>query len=185
MSAAGGDEPPKDEEGLHRLRPQPPRLDVAEVIERAEPLGTIATYRRTENRWRHYERMERPLDGFLAVGDALRAFNPLYGQGISTAALAAEALDRCLGAHPGRRDLAGFTAHAQPELVKASAGAWLIATGVDLRYPTVKGDTRPRRAHATPWSCGTWTGWPRPPPTARWSTPPCSTRSPCWRSPGR
>ena len=145
MSAAGGDEPPKDEEGFTAFARSLRAPDIAEVIERAEPLGTVATYRRTENRWRHYERMERPLDGFLAVGDAVRAFNPLYGQGISTAALAAEALDRCLGAHAtDRRDLAGFTARAQPELVKASAGAWLIATGVDLRYPTVKGDTRNR-----------------------------------------
>jgi len=144
MSAAGGDEPPKDEAGFTAFARSLRAPDVADVIERAEPLGTIATYRRTENRWRHYERMERP-DGFLAVGDALRAFNPLYGQGISTAALAAEALDRGLGTQLERgRDLAGFSAHAQPELVKASAGAWLIATGVDLRYPTVKGDTRGR-----------------------------------------
>jgi 2-polyprenyl-6-methoxyphenol hydroxylase-like FAD-dependent oxidoreductase len=145
MSAAGGDEPPKDEEGVTAFARSLRAPDIAELIEPAEPLGTVATYRRTENRWRHYERMERPLDGFLAVGDAVRALNPLYGQGISTAALAAEALDRCLGTHAAeRRDLAGFTARAQPELVKASAGAWLIATGVDLRYPTVKGHTRTR-----------------------------------------
>jgi len=144
MSAAGGDEPPKDEAGFAAFARSLRAPDIAEVIERAEPLGAIATYRRTENRWRHYERMVGP-DGFLAVGDAVRAFNPLYGQGISTAALAAEALDRGLGAQVARgRDLVGFSALAQPEVVKASAGAWLIATGVDLRYPTVKGDTRGR-----------------------------------------
>jgi 2-polyprenyl-6-methoxyphenol hydroxylase-like FAD-dependent oxidoreductase len=145
MSAAGGDEPPKDEEGFVAFARSLRIPDIADVVERAEPLGPIATYRRTENRWRHYERMEHPVDGLLAVGDALRTFNPLYGQGMSTAVLTAEALDRCLGAHLARRrDLAGFTAGAQKELVEASAGAWTIATGVDLRYPSVKGDTRGR-----------------------------------------
>ncbi|HEY7069608.1 MAG TPA: FAD-binding protein [Acidimicrobiales bacterium] len=149
MSAAGGDEPPGDEEGFLAFARSLRIPDIAEVVERAEPLGPIATYRRTENRWRHYERLQRPLDGFLAVGDALRTFNPLYGQGMSTAVMTAEALDRCLTAHlAGRRDLAGFTAGAQKELVRPSAGAWTISTGVDLRYPNVKGDTRGRLRRA-------------------------------------
>ena len=149
MSAAGGDEPPADDEGFLAFARSLRIPDIAEVVERAEPLGPIATYRRTENRWRHYESLERPLDGFLAVGDALRTFNPLYGQGMSTAVLTAEALDRCLTAHlAGRRDLAGFTAGAQKALVKPSEGAWTIATGADLRYPNVKGDTRNRLQRA-------------------------------------
>jgi 2-polyprenyl-6-methoxyphenol hydroxylase-like FAD-dependent oxidoreductase len=149
LSAAGGDEPPGDEAGFLAFARSLRIPDIAEVVERAEPLGPIATDRRTENRWRHYERLERPPDGFLAVGDALRTFNPLYGQGMSTAVLAAETLDRCLAAYlAGRRDLAGFTAGAQKELVKPSAGAWTIATGADLRYPSVEGDTRNRLRRA-------------------------------------
>ena len=49
-----------------------------------------------ENQWRHYEEMERRPEGFVVLGDAACAFNPVYGQGLTTAALGAQALGDCL-----------------------------------------------------------------------------------------
>ena len=41
------------------------------------------------NRWRRYDRWPAKLAGFVALGDAACAFNPVYGQGMTTGALSA------------------------------------------------------------------------------------------------
>jgi 2-polyprenyl-6-methoxyphenol hydroxylase-like FAD-dependent oxidoreductase len=112
---------------------------IADAIDRLEPLTPIVGYRRTENRRRHYESL-RMRDGFVVVGDAACAFNPVYGQGMSAAALTAEALDCCLRDHLARHDdVVGVSARAQKAVAKANAGAWMVATGEDLRYPETRG----------------------------------------------
>ena len=105
-------------------------------------------YRATENTWRHYERLSPRPEGFVVLGDAACSFNPVYGQGMTTAGLAALVLKQCL--HEQRRrlpsgDLTGFAHHFQGRLAKVNKGPWLLATGEDLRYPQVEG-TRPGRA---------------------------------------
>ena len=47
--------------------------------------------------------MPRWLERFVVVGDAVCAFNPIYGQGMSTAAVAAETLDSYLREQRHRR----------------------------------------------------------------------------------
>jgi 2-polyprenyl-6-methoxyphenol hydroxylase-like FAD-dependent oxidoreductase len=112
---------------------------IADIIDRLEPLAPVVGYRRTENRRRHYESLRMP-DGFVVVGDAACAFNPVYGQGMSAAALTAEALDRCLADHLARHDaVAGVSALAQMAVAKANAGAWMVAIGEDHRYPETRG----------------------------------------------
>jgi 2-polyprenyl-6-methoxyphenol hydroxylase-like FAD-dependent oxidoreductase len=133
-----GDYPPTDEAGFltfaRKLRS--PALYAA--IAGAEPLGPIAGQRATENRLRHYDRLERFPDGVVAVGDAVCAFNPVYGQGMTAAALGIEVLEHWLGEEwsrgvpdPGRifqRRLAGMT-----------AVPWQLSTGADHNFRTTEG----------------------------------------------
>ena len=69
---------------------------VWEAISAAEPLTSIGGYRRTENHWRHYERLKRWPQGLIALGDSVCAFNPVYAQGMTVSALSAEILDSVL-----------------------------------------------------------------------------------------
>lgn len=139
LAGTNGDVPPTDEAGFLDFVRGLRSPVLADVVEGLEPLSPIVGYRRTENRRRHYESLRMP-DGFVVVGDAACAFNPVYGQGMSAAALTAEALDRCLAGHLARgRDLAGVSARAQKAVAKANAGAWTVATGEDLRYPETRG----------------------------------------------
>jgi 2-polyprenyl-6-methoxyphenol hydroxylase-like FAD-dependent oxidoreductase len=72
--------------------------------------------------------------GLLVFGDAICSFNPIYGQGMTVAALEADALRRCL--RDGEHDLGlrFFKAAA-----KAIEPAWRLAAGGDLRLPEIEG----------------------------------------------
>jgi 2-polyprenyl-6-methoxyphenol hydroxylase-like FAD-dependent oxidoreductase len=71
------------------------------------------------------------------LGDAACAFNPVYGQGMTTAALAAEDLQRCFRQSCGRLD--GVAGYFQRRLAKINRAPWMLATSEDLRYAGVEG----------------------------------------------
>jgi hypothetical protein len=81
-----------------------------------------------------YERLTRFPDGLLVLGDAVSSFNPIYGQGITVAALEALALRRHLegGIEPQPRRFFG-------EVARVVDVPWDIAAGGDLVFPGVPG----------------------------------------------
>jgi 2-polyprenyl-6-methoxyphenol hydroxylase-like FAD-dependent oxidoreductase len=104
------------------------------VIRDAEPLGEAACTRFPASVRRRFEKLGRFPDGFLVFGDAMASFNPIYGQGMSVAALQAMSLASALAG--GNRNLARrFFAGA----AKVTETAWSIAAGGDLRMPEVVG----------------------------------------------
>lgn len=141
LAGVNGDVPPTDEAGFLAFARGLRSGEVADAVERLEPLGPIVAFRRTANRRRHYEALRRRPDGFVAIGDAACAFNPVYGQGMSVAALTAEAVDRGLGEHLAATGghLAGASTRLQRAVASANAGAWMVATGEDKRWPGTVG----------------------------------------------
>ena len=68
------------------------------AVRDAGPVGEISVSRNTAAVWRRYDRMSRLPSGLVILGDALCSLNPLYGQGMTMAALQALALRDCLRA---------------------------------------------------------------------------------------
>ena len=73
--------------------------------------------------------------GLVALGDAVSSFNPVYGQGMSVAALQAVALRQTLASDDDRLSQRYFKASA-----KIVDIAWDLAIGSDLSLPEVAGE---------------------------------------------
>lgn len=115
------------------------------ALHRAEPIGEPARYRYPASQWRRYDRMRAFPDGLLVMGDALCSFNPVYGQGMSVAAMEAVLLRDCLSEGDiglGRRF---FAAAAKPVSV-----AWELARGADLAIPGIAAP-RPLSVRVSGW----------------------------------
>ncbi|GAA3620261.1 FAD-binding monooxygenase [Kineosporia mesophila] len=90
-----------------------------------EMLGDVATYRQSDSRRRDYGGCERLPARLISVGDAVASFNPIFAQGISSAALQASALAGYLQSNPDLNTPARDFLARQKVVVDA---AWSIAT---------------------------------------------------------
>ena len=140
LSGCLKDYPPDDDAGFLEFARSLERPDLYDAIRDATPLSPITTIRFPAQRRRHYERMRRFPDGLAVLGDAMCSLNPLYGQGMSVAALEAAALSDCLRE---RRDLAGLPRRFFRRAAGIIDGPWLLATGADFLYPGAAGKRPP------------------------------------------
>lgn len=132
LTGTRGGEPTGDErdfipfagKGLHSI--------IGDLLVNAEPLGPVHRMRSLINRRRYYERLRTWPAGFLVLGDAVATVNPVYGQGMSVAALGALELHRRT---TGSALSAGATRRLQCAIGRTIDTAWTVATGQDLLVP--------------------------------------------------
>ncbi|MGW7368838.1 FAD-dependent oxidoreductase [Streptomyces sp. NPDC054841] len=142
FSGLRGQEPPTDEAGFTAFAARMPHPYFHEWLLGAEPQTAPYGFRSTSNVRRRYDRPGRRPAGFLATGDALCTFNPIYGQGMSVAAMSAVALRDALGDQ--RRT--PTTRRVQQALFDASRQAWDISAGADRKMPGAVGSAVTERA---------------------------------------
>jgi len=134
LNAYGGAAVPTQLAGFIDFARTLPASHIYDVISGAEPVGEPYAARFPASVRRRYEYMYYFPDGYLVLGDAISSFNPVYGQGMSVAALEALELSKALS--EGRIRLAQrFFAQA----AKIVDIPWSIAAGNDVRMPHVVG----------------------------------------------
>jgi 2-polyprenyl-6-methoxyphenol hydroxylase-like FAD-dependent oxidoreductase len=148
VSLAGrfGVYPPTDEAGFFEFAKSLPTKRFYELIKDAERLTEITQHRFPTSVQRHYERLSAFPERFVILGDAISSFNPVYGQGMSSAALQVRALqqllnERAAGTHA--KGLDGLGAAFFPKAAEVIASPWLLAAASDFAYPQTTGERPP------------------------------------------
>jgi 2-polyprenyl-6-methoxyphenol hydroxylase-like FAD-dependent oxidoreductase len=125
---------PNDLDGFIEYSRTLPSPLIYNAIWDAEPVTEAVNFRFPASTRRHYEELPIFPQGYLVFGDAICSFNPIFGQGMSVAALQAEALQLALS--ESENELA-------PRFFERASAVidnpWNIAVGADLRMPETVG----------------------------------------------
>ncbi|HEX3414990.1 MAG TPA: hypothetical protein VHT21_01095, partial [Stellaceae bacterium] len=106
----------------------------------AEPPEGIRHYRFPVSTWKHFERLPRLPRGVLPVADAFCRFNPIHGQGMSSAAQQARLLDDVLSRAAADPDpIAAAQAGFMTEVASVIETPWIMSTSADLAFPQTRG----------------------------------------------
>ncbi|MDI1483869.1 FAD-dependent oxidoreductase [Polyangium sp. y55x31] len=143
LMGIAGERTPLDEEGFHAWIRALRFPEVWDFVQKAEPISPIYGSAKTENRHRHFEELSRFPDRFVAVGDAVASFNPMYGQGMSMAVLGAVELGACLTEQReriGGPSLVGLSRRFQRRLARVLRSVWGMALAEDFRWSATKGE---------------------------------------------
>jgi 2-polyprenyl-6-methoxyphenol hydroxylase-like FAD-dependent oxidoreductase len=148
VSLAGrfGQYPPSDEDGFYAFAKSLPTQRFYDLIKKAERVSDIFHHRFPTSVQRHYERLAAFPERFVVLGDAISSFNPVYGQGMSSAALQVRALQRLLSERAAGSQtevLAGLGAAYFPKAAEVIASPWILAASSDFAYPQTTGERPP------------------------------------------
>jgi hypothetical protein len=122
-----GDHPPASIDGFHRFAASVDVSGVVSLIRDADPVDDPVAFRFPASMRRHYEQIRMPAN-LMVLSDSLCSFNPIYGQGMSVAALEALHLSRHLAERP--------EPFAEPVMAD-------LATVVDVPWQMTKAADRP------------------------------------------
>ncbi len=135
-----GDQPPGDMEGYLAFMRELRTPTMYNAIKHAKRLGDVVRYSVPESVRRHFEGLETFPRGLLPIADAICRFNPVYGQGMSVAALEACLLRRLLERPAEKGDpIAGLAPAFFAEVPALIESPWSVAT-FDFVHPETRGE---------------------------------------------
>jgi 2-polyprenyl-6-methoxyphenol hydroxylase-like FAD-dependent oxidoreductase len=146
------DEPyPEDHKAFLAFAKSLPVPDLYEALRDLQPHAAPVRYRFGGSQRRRFERLKSVPAGLIAVGDAVCSFNPVYGQGMTVAALEAELLGRILTEAKANQGLdAGFSRRWYQCISKIIDLAWQGVLIEDFRLPELA-DRRPASLRPLQW----------------------------------
>lgn len=136
MGGLLGDHCPEDPQGFLEFARNLPAPDIYNLLKDSEPLSDIISHKYPANLRRHYEQLTRFPEGYLVLGDAVCSFNPIYGQGMTSAIMQADALNRLVAK---AQSLDGLWRPFFKAAAKVVDMPWQLAVTTDFAYPEVKG----------------------------------------------
>jgi 2-polyprenyl-6-methoxyphenol hydroxylase-like FAD-dependent oxidoreductase len=133
--------PPHDAAGFLAYASALPHPKLYQLIKDAERVSEITPCRFPTSVLRHYDRLPTFPERFVVLGHALSSFSPVYGQGMSAAALQVQALQRVLRTRAtGGEGLAGLARAFFPQAAEVIRTPWTLAASRDLAYPQTQGE---------------------------------------------
>ncbi|MEU5476811.1 NAD(P)/FAD-dependent oxidoreductase [Streptomyces mirabilis] len=113
---------------------------IGQLLHGLEPVTDVAVDRGTRNRRHYFEKAKGWPEGFVALGDSVATYNPVYGQGMSVAAQGALTVQRELERAGGVRS-PGLARRIQRKAAGPVEAAWALATAQDIHYTSAHGQT--------------------------------------------
>jgi len=129
-----GDHPPTDPGGFTEFANTLQFPEISQILRDAEPLDEPVPFRHHASIRHRYEQLSKLPAGLLVMGDAMCAFNPIYGQGMSVAAMQALALRAHLQEHTTPQPARFFR-----QISRIVDVPWNMAIRGDLAFPGVAG----------------------------------------------
>jgi 2-polyprenyl-6-methoxyphenol hydroxylase-like FAD-dependent oxidoreductase len=131
-----GDHAPTDIEGFEAYADSLAGPEIRQLLANHEYVDDeIQKFPFPASRRRRYEQLDEFPDGLVVTGDAIASFNPIYGQGMSVAALDAMQLHETLATGERRALGTKFFEGAATGIDTA----WQMATGADFEFPETEG----------------------------------------------
>jgi 2-polyprenyl-6-methoxyphenol hydroxylase-like FAD-dependent oxidoreductase len=114
---------------------------VYNALRYAQPAEGIRHYRFPVSTWKHFERLPRLPRGVLPVADSFCRFNPIHGQGMSSAAKQARLLQDVLARAIAEPDpIAALQSGFMSEVASVLETPWTMSTSADLAFPQTRGE---------------------------------------------
>ncbi|MFB7814210.1 NAD(P)/FAD-dependent oxidoreductase [Paenibacillus chitinolyticus] len=134
----GGQYPPTKEDEYEKAAANLPDPVIGEILGELEPAAPPRGFRVPQLYRRHYEQMTDWPAGLLVFGDAYCIYDPIFGQGMTVAAIEAETLEACLR----KQSLApvpspAFERSVLRGLQDVIEPAWWLNCAADLRWEGV------------------------------------------------
>jgi 2-polyprenyl-6-methoxyphenol hydroxylase-like FAD-dependent oxidoreductase len=127
---------PMEEQGYLEFVKTLSNQNIYDIVSNCQPLTEFAQYKFPVSTRKHYERLANFPSGLLVLGDAISSFNPIYGQGMSSACLQSVELDKLLSENISVDDLAFAYFKKTKKIIDT---IWQLATGEDFRFPETLG----------------------------------------------
>lgn len=133
----GGHYPPTDAEQFEQAVAQLPSPLIAELLQGLEPITNPRGFRVPALHRHHFEQMDRWPSGLLVLGDAFCIYDPIFGQGMTVAAIEAEVLEACLR-EQWEAPRPHFEQRALRSIQAAIEPAWWLNCANDLQWEGVE-----------------------------------------------